>query len=59
MADIIIIAVLGVVVFFILRGQMKKARSGQCGGGCAGCPGCSGCGGCGCHVGASEGKGER
>lgn len=63
MADMIIIAALAAAVFFILRGQIRKLRSGQCAGGCAGCSaggsGCGGsCGGCagGCAACAS---GER
>ncbi len=48
MADMIIIAALAAAVFFILRGQIRKLRSGQCAGGCAGCSaGGSGCGGSG------------
>ncbi|MCM1064818.1 MAG: FeoB-associated Cys-rich membrane protein [Eubacterium sp.] len=44
MADVIIITVLAIVVFFIVRSQLRKLRKGQCGGGCAGCCGsCSGC----------------
>lgn len=43
MADIIIITVLAVVVFFIVRNQLGKLRKGQCGKGCGGC--CGGCNG--------------
>lgn len=43
MADIIIIAVLAVAVFFILRGQLAKLRKGQCVGGCSSCAGCAHC----------------
>lgn len=47
MADIIIIAVLAIAVFFIVRGELKKLKRGQCSGGCAGCAGSSGnCAGC-------------
>lgn len=42
-ADIIIIAILAVVVFFILKSQIGKARRGECSGGCSGCSGCAGC----------------
>jgi len=58
MADIIIITVLVVAVFFILRSQFGKRRKGQCGGGCSGCAGCSGCQSCGCGVGTSGEKKE-
>ena len=51
MADIIIITVLGIVVFFVVRSQLHKLRKGQCGGGCEGCQGCSMC--------QSEGKCEK
>lgn len=43
MADIIIITVLAVVVFFIVRSQLGKQRRGQCGKGCGGC--CGSCNG--------------
>ena len=43
MADLIIITVLAVVVFFIVRNQLGKLRKGQCGKGCGGC--CGGCNG--------------
>lgn len=46
MADIIIITVLAIAVFFIVRSELKKLKRGQCGGGCAGCSGnCAGCAG--------------
>ncbi|MGX8705662.1 MAG: FeoB-associated Cys-rich membrane protein [bacterium] len=35
--DIVLIAVLGVVVFFAVRHTVKTRRSGGCGCGCAGC----------------------
>lgn len=44
MADVIIIAALAVIVFFIVRSQLRKLRRGQCSGGCEGC--CGSCGGC-------------
>lgn len=44
MADVIIIAALAVIVFFIVRGQLRKLQRGQCSGGCAGCSG--NCGSC-------------
>lgn len=66
MADIIVVAVLAAAVFFIVRSQLHKLRSGHCGGGClggcaedqwgGGCPvGCAEeqCGG-GCPVGCAE-----
>lgn len=37
LADIVIIAVLATAVLFILRGQIRKYRKGQCCGGCSGC----------------------
>lgn len=37
LADIVIIAILATAVFFILRGQIRKYRKGQCCGGCSGC----------------------
>lgn len=44
MADVVIISILVIAVFFILRGQVRKIRRGQCSGGCPGCCGsCSGC----------------
>ena len=47
MVDIIIVTILAIAVFFVVRDQLHKLRSGQCGGGCAGCPGSSaGCQGC-------------
>lgn len=47
MADIIIVTALAIVVFFIVRGQLRKLRRGQCSGGCAGCSGsCAGCRSC-------------
>jgi len=55
MADIIIIAILGSVIFLIVRGQLKKIRRGQCAGGCAGCTGCSSCG---CHAADADKKEE-
>ena len=48
MVDIIIVTILAVAVYFVVRDQLHKLRSGQCGGGCAGCSGSSvGCQGCG------------
>lgn len=38
LADIVIIAILATAVLFILRGQIRKHRKGQC---CCGCSGCS------------------
>ena len=47
-ADIVIIAVILLVVFFITRGMIrdKKAGKSSCGGSCAGCGACAGCAGC-------------
>ncbi len=43
-ADIIIIAVLAVIVFFIARSQLGRLRKGRCIGSCEGCSaGCCGC----------------
>ena len=53
MADIIIITALAVIVFFIVRSQLRKLRKGQCSGGCAGCSGsCGSC--CGAPVKKAE-----
>ncbi len=44
MGDVIIITALAIIVFFIVRSQLRRLRRGQCGGGCSGCCGsCSGC----------------
>lgn len=43
MVDVIIIAVLAVIVFFIVKSQLRKLGRGQCSGGCEGC--CGSCGG--------------
>lgn len=44
MADIIIITIIAIAVFFIIRGELKKLRRGRCGGGCSSCNGsCNGC----------------
>ena len=44
MADIIIIAVLGIVAFLVIRARLHKMRSGSCHGGCSGsCSSCSTC----------------
>lgn len=45
MADIIILSILGLCVFFIIRSFVKKAKNKELGCGC-GCNGCSGCSGC-------------
>lgn len=37
MADVIIITVLAVAVFFVIRRELKKLRKGQCCSGCAEC----------------------
>lgn len=54
LADIVIIAILATAVFFILRGQIRKYRKGQC------CGGCSGCGDncCSCRI-ESENTGKK
>lgn len=47
MADVIIITIIAIAVFFIVRGELRKLRRGQCSGGCAGCDGsCRSCSGC-------------
>ena len=44
MTDIIVVTVLAIAVFFIVRSQLHRLRSGQCCGGCGGCTGsCTGC----------------
>lgn len=43
MADIIIITVLAIIVFFVVRSQLHRLRKGQCGSGCAGCQSCPMC----------------
>lgn len=44
MADIIIIAVLGIVAFLVIRARLHKMRSGSCHCGCSGsCSSCSTC----------------
>lgn len=44
MADIIIIAVLGIVAFLVIRAWLHKMRSGSCHCGCSGsCSSCSTC----------------
>ncbi len=58
MADIIIIAILAVAVFFILKSGLGKLRRGECAGGCAGCQGCAGCHSGGCSTKQSEEKTE-
>ena len=46
MGDVIVIAVLGIVVAFIIRSMWKNHKNG---GGCSGCSG--NCGGkCNCHM---------
>lgn len=42
MADIVILTVMGLCVFFIIRSFVKKAKSKELGCGCD-CSGCSGC----------------
>lgn len=44
MMDIIVVTALAIAVFFVVRSQLHKLRSGQCGGGCSGnCAGCQSC----------------
>ena len=44
LADIVIIVIFAAAVFFILRGQIRRIRQGQCSGGCYGCAGnCNSC----------------
>ena len=47
-ADIVIIAVIALAVFFIVRGMIRNKKAGKpsCGGSCAGCGACAGCSGC-------------
>lgn len=47
-ADLIIIAVIAAIVFFVVRGMIrdKKAGKSSCGGSCAGCGACAGCSAC-------------
>lgn len=62
MADCIIILILGAIVFFIIRGQLRRAGQAQNGGGCSGCSGCAGCSACGGHstcAGADEKKRDK
>lgn len=55
MADVIIVTILAIAVFFVVRSQLHKLRRGQCGGECAGCPGSrAGCQDC---VGSPERNG--
>lgn len=55
MADIIIITILAIAVFFIIRSQLRRIRRGECSGGCAGCTGCSHCqGACGAGLPAEK-----
>ncbi|MBD5464881.1 MAG: FeoB-associated Cys-rich membrane protein [Lachnospiraceae bacterium] len=42
MADIIILSILGLCVFFIIRSFVKKAKNKELGCGC-GCSGCNSC----------------
>nr|WP_318683628.1 FeoB-associated Cys-rich membrane protein [uncultured Acetatifactor sp.] len=42
MADMILTAAIAAAVFFIIRGRLRKLRSGSCGCGCGGCSGCAG-----------------
>lgn len=42
MADIVILFIIGLCVFFIIRSFIKKAENKELGCGC-GCSGCSGC----------------
>ena len=52
MADIIIITIIAITVFFIVRGELRKLRRRQCCGGCSGCNGC--CAGCGSPIDKKE-----
>lgn len=45
MADLVIIAAIAAAVFLIVRRELRRLKSGQCGEGCGGCGG-SCCGGC-------------
>lgn len=54
MANVIVITIIAVAVFFIVRSELKKLSRGQCSGGCPGCNGS--CGSC---AGTSVRKEER
>ena len=44
-ADIIVIAVLAVILFFVIRGMVRKHKAGGgCGCGCSGCSKACSCG---------------
>ena len=45
LANIIVILVLALIVFFIVRSMVLDKRAGRssCGGSCAGCAGCGAC----------------
>ena len=47
-ADLIILAVIALALFFIVRGVIRDRKAGKssCGGSCAGCGACAGCSGC-------------
>lgn len=55
MADVIIIAALAAAVFLVLRGGIRRLRSGQCAGGCPGCGSGSCCPGGSCRPGGRMG----
>ena len=40
MGDMILLAVLGVCVFFAVRSLLRNKKKGGCCGNCAGCKGC-------------------
>lgn len=42
MADMIIIAVIGIIVFMIVRNFVKKLKNKELGCGCSSCDGCAG-----------------
>lgn len=60
-ADVVIIAVIALVVFFVVRGMIrdKKAGKSSCGGSCAGCGACASCSGCGTGEGSTARTAEQ
>ena len=40
-ASIVLLLVLGVILFFVVRGKMRERKQGGCGCGCAHCRGCA------------------
>ena len=40
-ASIVLLLVLGVILFFVVRGKMRERKQGGCGCGCEHCCGCA------------------